>query len=111
MSTPAPAQKKPNPVKLCYFVGNANGRGLVRIEIDGSEENAGFHIASMTRGKESWAAEMVDRWNCHGDMIAALIKAESCLAYAVMALEAPIKSSIREDLETIRATIAAAKGE
>lgn len=32
-----------------YFVGNANGRGLIRIEVDGTGE----HIASMPRGKKS----------------------------------------------------------
>lgn len=32
-----------------YFVGNANGRGLIRIEVDGTGE----HIASMPRGNKS----------------------------------------------------------
>lgn len=34
-----------------YFVGNANGRGLIRVEVCGSApENCGHHIASLTRG-------------------------------------------------------------
>ncbi len=34
-----------------YFVGNANGRGLIRIEQDGT----GVHVASMQRGAISQA--------------------------------------------------------
>lgn len=34
-----------------YFVGNANGRGLIRIE----QKGTGVHIASMVRGPESEA--------------------------------------------------------
>lgn len=32
-----------------YFVGNANGRGLIRIE----QEGTGKHIASLVRGDEA----------------------------------------------------------
>lgn len=38
-----------------YFVGNANGRGLVRIETAHNAPVAGVHVASMTRGAESEA--------------------------------------------------------
>lgn len=49
--------------ELTYFVGNANGRGLIRIEVAG----AGEHIASMPRGKasEARAAQIVSRFNSH----------------------------------------------
>lgn len=36
-----------------YFVGNANGRGLVRIETAAEADEAGVHIASMPRGKQN----------------------------------------------------------
>ena len=36
-----------------YFVGNANGRGLIRIEAGNDSGKAGHHIASMPRGAES----------------------------------------------------------
>lgn len=39
-----------------YFVGNADGRGLIRIEVSGeAPKNCGQHIASMPRGAESEA--------------------------------------------------------
>lgn len=38
-----------------YFVGNANGRGLIRIEASHLSDDGGHHIASMPRGKESEA--------------------------------------------------------
>lgn len=62
-----------------YFVGNANGRGLIRIEVDGSHPTeAGEHIASMPRGKKSErrAALIVRAVNCHEDLVKAL---ETCL--------------------------------
>jgi hypothetical protein len=44
-----------------YFIGNANGKGLIRIECQGR------HIASMPRGKESeeFAKLIVDSVNAH----------------------------------------------
>lgn len=42
-------QKTQHTPTLCYFVGNANGKGLIRIEIDGTGE----HVASMPRGEKS----------------------------------------------------------
>lgn len=36
-----------------YFVGNANGRGLIRIECGNESADAGEHIASMPRGEKS----------------------------------------------------------
>lgn len=58
----------------CYFVGNANGRGLIRIEADHSSPDAGKHIASLPRGKDSeaMAAFMVDAMNEHAPLYAAL---------------------------------------
>jgi hypothetical protein len=55
---------------LDYFVGNANGRGLIRIEIEGTGE----HIASMPRGRtsEEWAAKITHRYNAHDALVAAL---------------------------------------
>ena len=47
--------------RLNYFVGNANGRGLIRIEVEGTGE----HIASLTRSKrnEAWAHRIVQAVN------------------------------------------------
>lgn len=55
---------------LTYFVGNSNGRGLIRIE----EEDTGEHIASAPRGTQSEAniAELVRRYNSHDAILAAL---------------------------------------
>lgn len=57
-----------------YFVGNANGRGLIRIEGDISSEEAGHHIASMARGavSEANAAFIVRACNSHNDLLEAL---------------------------------------
>jgi hypothetical protein len=33
-----------------YFVGNANGRGLIRIEARHDSDDAGAHVASLPRG-------------------------------------------------------------
>jgi hypothetical protein len=41
------------PGPYAVFVGNANGRGLIRIETDASAPIAGVHIASMPRGEQS----------------------------------------------------------
>lgn len=38
-----------------YFVGNANGRGLIRVETAHDAPVAGVHIASAVRGAESEA--------------------------------------------------------
>jgi hypothetical protein len=47
----APAQAQHSPLPWTYFVGNANGRGLIRIE----QEGTGVHVASMPRGAVSEA--------------------------------------------------------
>ena len=62
------------PGPLNYFVGNANGKGLIRIETDADAPVAGVHIASMPRGAQSEAdaARLVLAWNCHEDMLEAL---------------------------------------
>jgi len=53
----------------CFF-GNANGRGLTRIEVMG----IGHHVASMPRGpiSEATALEICRRWNAHADLLAEL---------------------------------------
>jgi hypothetical protein len=38
-----------------YFVGNANGRGLVRVEAAISSDDAGEHICSFPRGSKGEA--------------------------------------------------------
>lgn len=54
----------------CFF-GNADGRGLTRIEVHGTGE----HVASMPRGSvsEATALEICRRWNAHTDLLAACI--------------------------------------
>ncbi|TPK42266.1 MULTISPECIES: hypothetical protein [unclassified Mesorhizobium] len=49
------SEAKHTPGPWDYFVGNANGRGLVRIETANDAPVAGIHIASMVRGTESEA--------------------------------------------------------
>ena len=50
------ADVKHTPGPWTYFVGNANGRGLIRVEVCGTaSENCGHHIASFTRGHENEA--------------------------------------------------------
>jgi hypothetical protein len=51
-----------------YFVGNANGRGLIRIE------EAGRHVASMPRGEQSEidAKRLTTAVNCHTNLLKAL---------------------------------------
>jgi hypothetical protein len=53
---------------LDYFVGNANGRGLIRIETGPGAKVAGEHIASLTRTKqnEAYADALVFRFNEYG---------------------------------------------
>jgi hypothetical protein len=48
---------------LAVFVGNANGRGLIRIETDASAPIAGVQVCSLTRDKEAWATALVDGFN------------------------------------------------
>lgn len=38
-----------------YFVGNSDGRGLIRVETSASAPAAGVHVASLTRGATSEA--------------------------------------------------------
>ena len=46
-----PAEQKHTPGPWTYFVGNANGRGLIRVEADHDSPAAGTHIASLTRDR------------------------------------------------------------
>jgi hypothetical protein len=64
------------PVPWDYFVGDANGRGLIRIEAGNASEDAGHHIASMPRGavSEANAALIVKAVNSHEALVRALQK-------------------------------------
>ena len=53
--TPAAVSDEHSPLPWTYFVGNANGRGLIRIECGLRSTDAGHHIASMPRGPRSAA--------------------------------------------------------
>ena len=57
-----------------YFVGNACGRGLVRVEAASDSQSAGEHVASLTRGPVSVANAnyIVRACNAHADLVAAL---------------------------------------
>jgi hypothetical protein len=57
-----------------YFVGNANGRGLIRIEAQHDSPEAGTHIASMPRGaiSEANAALLVEAVNALPNLLSAL---------------------------------------
>lgn len=84
---------------FCYFVGNGNGRGLIRIEADNLSADAGQHIASMPRGdaSEATAAFIVRACNSHDDLLAAMKEIvhaatydESDLAVAILRARAAI---------------------
>lgn len=57
-----------------YFVGNANGRGLIRIEAHCDSVEAGKHIASMPRGADSEAnaSFIVLACNSHYSLVEAI---------------------------------------
>lgn len=86
------------PIPWTYFVGNTNGRGLIRIEVDGTGE----HIASMPRGaiSEARAAFIVRAVNSH----AALIEA---LEWALMFFDADFEHA---ELDKARVALSLAKG-
>jgi hypothetical protein len=71
---------------LTYFVGNANGRGLIRIEVAGTGE----HIASMPRGtaSEARAAQIVSRFNSHASDQRRIKELEEGLEAACIDMEA-----------------------
>jgi len=49
------AMSKHTPGPWTYFVGNANGRGLVRVETARDAPHAGLFVCSMHRGAEAEA--------------------------------------------------------
>lgn len=85
--------------KLTYFIGNANGRGLIRIEVDGTGE----HIASMPRGKKSedYAAALVRAYNRAESL-------ESSLVEMIALLKHPdddgVQAIVDRAIETLEAT-------
>lgn len=90
-----------------WFVGNSNGRGLIRIERGSEAPDAGGHIASLTRGAENEA---------NARLIAA---APELLAVLGLIANADIKSVFNEVqarallfdmMERARAAIARAEG-
>lgn len=64
-------------MKLTYFIGNANGRGLIRIE----DADTGEHIASLTRDQHARAKSLTHRYNCHDELVAALKQAAYDIAH------------------------------
>lgn len=67
---------------LTYFVGNSNGRGLIRIETAHDAPIAGIHIASMPRGDQSKADAdfLVHAANCHAELLDGIRKARAVAA-------------------------------
>lgn len=65
------------------FVGNANGRGLIRIEA------AGLHIASLTRGAENEANALYicEAVNAHDALVAQVASLREALTQCADALE------------------------
>lgn len=86
---------------LNYSVGNANGRGLIRIEVEGTGE----HIASMPRGaiSEDWARRLVDAFNSLPNEIAKRQEAERafeiCKAQMVLALKGEVEAQSQADAQ------------
>jgi len=93
---------KPNPSRTpwTYFVGNANGRGLIRIEV----EDTGEHITSMPRGAadEANAAHIVRCVNAHPRLVAALERfARYADRYVLSEAETEIANQAREALKDL----------
>lgn len=107
-----PSQKH-TPGPWTYFVGNADGRGLIRIEVDRSADGAGTHIASMQRGTQSEAnaAFIVRACNAHDGLVAALETAKEYIRQDMY------ESGLRRDyadtntLNVIDAALRAAKAQ
>lgn len=74
-----PTKPKPTPTPWDMFVGNANGKGLIRIEAGCDSEEPGRHIASMPRGaiSEANAWLIVEAVNAHAVLVEALQSARS----------------------------------
>lgn len=85
-----------------YFVGNANGRGLIRIEGEGTGE----HIASMPRGAVSESnARLIA---AAPDLLAAL---EDLVGYAAAEIGIPPNEAVGGAFKQARAAIAKARGQ
>ncbi len=93
-------QPKFNNEKLNVFVGNANGRGLIRLEI----ENTGKHIASMPRGSasEEYALEIMNRWNTHDELVSALTKCANAINPLLCELRNPDDDVFRAKILAIQ---------
>lgn len=97
------------PESLAVFVGNANGRGLIRIE----EENTGKHIASAPRGEESEKIifEIARRYDLHTELLEALEEAVNGLEWFMDTWQDGPDKMDREALEKFNAAIAKARGQ
>jgi len=104
--------------ELTYFVGNANGRGLIRIEVAGTGE----HVASMPRGQKSevYAKLITNRYNSHSaqqakveGLVRALTKAHEELVSALPFLSVKYgnRASANETLREIKAALQLAQTE
>lgn len=83
------------PGNLDVFVGNADGRGLIRLEIRGT----GQHIASMPRGAQSEAdaARLSLCWDMHDEMKEALRKINDI----IFAVGAPLGTENYFEIRTL----------
>ena len=93
---------------LTYFVGNADGRGLVRVEAAHDSPEAGQHVASLPRGPlaKANAAFIIRACNAHDELVAAL---EGAIAY----IGDDSRSERRKiaNMSFIESVLAKAKGE
>ena len=64
------------PGPLTYFLGNANGRGLVRVETAAEAPTAGAVLATATRDREADVAAMIAARNALPGLLARLEQAE-----------------------------------
>jgi len=64
-----------------YFKGNANGKGLIRIESGIDARPSGIHIASLTRTPENEANAdfIITACNAHEDLVSVAQKALAVL--------------------------------
>lgn len=98
------------PERLTYFVGNANGRGLIRIEVDGTGE----HVASMPRGfaSEYRANRIATCVNaCAGipDPASTLASVRAALEELIAAEDASIDQFTAVEIDRIEAAMTAAR--
>lgn len=72
--------KKDLALPLDVFIGNANGKGLIRIETSIDARPSGVHITSLTRDKKEYAELIVRAVNNHDALLNVCREVEKSLS-------------------------------